>query len=165
MFCPSCGAKSASDARFCGGCGAPINGVNAGSGINTGAEVTATDQGMSFGKSISTCFSKYGTWKGRASRSEYWWFYLFTVILTSGANFFDGLVWINLFGPADMDQPLTTAIVNLALLSPSLAAMVRRLHDTNRSGGWFWIVFTIIGIPILIYWLASRGDEGQNNYG
>jgi uncharacterized membrane protein YhaH (DUF805 family) len=157
MFCPSCGAENASDARFCGGCGASINGVNAGSGINTGAEATATDQGMSFGKSISTCLSKYGVWQGRASRSEYWWFYLFTVLLAWAASIVDSVT---------MDgEPVTSLIVNLALLAPSIGSMVRRLHDTNRSGWWFWIVLTIIGIPVLIYWLASRSDEGQNKYG
>ncbi len=62
-------------------------------------------------------------------------------------------------------EPVTSLIVNLALLAPSIGSMVRRLHDTNRSGWWFWIVLTIIGIPVLIYWLASRSDEGQNRYG
>jgi hypothetical protein len=110
MFCPSCGAENASDARFCGGCGASINGVNAGSGINTGADVTATDQGMSFGKAISTCLSKYGVWQGRASRSEYWWFYLFTILMAWAASIVDSVT---------MDgEPVTSLIVNLALLAP-----------------------------------------------
>jgi uncharacterized membrane protein YhaH (DUF805 family) len=157
MFCPSCGAENASDARFCGGCGASINGVNAGSGINTGAEATATDQGMSFGKSISTCLSKYGVWQGRASRSEYWWFFLFLTLLGWAVNIVDAVA---------MDgSQVGPVIVNLAFLLPSIAALIRRLHDTNRSGWWSLIAFTGIGIPVLIYWLASRGDEGQNTYG
>lgn len=157
MFCPSCGAENASDARFCGGCGASINGVNAGSGINTGAEATATDQGMSFGKSISTCLSKYGVWQGRASRSEYWWFFLFLTLLGWAVNIVDAVA---------MDgSQVGPVIVNLAFLLPSIAALIRRLHDTNRSGWWSLIAFTGIGIPVLIYWLASRSDEGQNKYG
>ena len=151
MFCPSCGAENASDARFCGGCGASIN------VINTGVDVPTSDQGMSFGKAISTCLSKYGVWQGRASRSEYWWFFLFLTLLGWAVNIVDAVAMDgNKVGPA---------IFNLAFLSPSIAAMIRRLHDKNRSGWWSLIVFTGIGIPVLIYWLASRGDEGQNNYG
>ena len=151
MFCPSCGSENAIDARFCGGSGAAIGGSTA------IADGVASDQAMSFGKSISTCFSKYSVWKGRASRPEYWWFYFFTVLLAWSASIVDSVT---------MDgEPITAAIVNISLLAPSIAVMVRRLHDTNRSGWWFWIVFTIVGIPVLIYWLASRGDEGQNKYG
>jgi uncharacterized membrane protein YhaH (DUF805 family) len=73
---------------------------------------------------------------------------------------------VNIVDAVAMDgNKVGPAIFNLAFLSPSIAAMIRRLHDKNRSGWWSLIVFTGIGIPVLIYWLASRGDEGQNTYG
>jgi uncharacterized membrane protein YhaH (DUF805 family) len=151
MFCPSCGSENIESAQFCGSCGKPIAIQNAGSG-----EI-AVGQSMSFGQAISTCFSKYGVWQGRASRAEYWWFYLFVTLLAWTASIVDSV--------ALDEQPITQAIVNLALLAPSISSMVRRLHDTNRSGWWFWIVLTIVGIPVLIYWLIKKGDENQNNYG
>jgi uncharacterized membrane protein YhaH (DUF805 family) len=43
--------------------------------------------------------------------------------------------------------------------------MVRRLHDVGRSGWWFFITFTIIGIPVLFYWLAQGSSAGPNKYG
>jgi uncharacterized membrane protein YhaH (DUF805 family) len=61
---------------------------------------------------------------------------------------------------------LITGIVALALLIPSWAVLVRRLHDTNRSGWWWLLVFIpIIGWIILIVFLASEGTPGPNRYG
>ena len=151
MFCPSCGAENANDARFCGGCGAAI------AVSSTGTDVVASGQGMSFGQAISTCFSKYAEYKGRASRSEYWWFFLFGTLLGWAANIADSV--------AMNESHVLPAVLNLAFLSPSIAVLVRRLHDKNRSGWWSLIALTGVGIPVLIYWLASRGDEGENKYG
>jgi uncharacterized membrane protein YhaH (DUF805 family) len=149
MFCPSCGAENANDARFCGGCGNPIAVHN----INSG-EVVVGEQ-MSFGKSISTCFSKYVVWKGRASRAEYWWFLLFTSVVG----------WAAMTVSAVTDQPFIYYFYSMVVFLPSLSAMVRRLHDTNRSGWWYWIILTIVGAFFLLYWLIKKGDENQNNYG
>ena len=107
---------------------------------------------MTFGKSISTCMGKYVDFKGRASRPEYWWFYLFTVLLSWGSLIVD-------------NTGIVSGIVNLALLLPSLAVAARRLHDTNRSGWWMLIAFTVIGLIPLIIWLASKGDDQANQYG
>ena len=69
---------------------------------------------VGFGEAISICFKKYADFTGRARRSEYWWFMLFCVLLSL----------------------VTCGIGSLAVLIPSYAVMVRRLHDTNRSGWW-----------------------------
>lgn len=100
---------------------------------------------MTFGESISTCFSKYAAFEGRASRSEYWWWFLFT-FLASGAT---GIISDKL-----------SAIFSLLVLLPSLAVGARRLHDTDRSA-WFlllWFV-PIIGWIILIVWFIQQGKE------
>ena len=92
----------------------------------------------------------YAQFEGRASRSEYWWFYLFTVLATAAADTFGG-TWGNL--------------ASLAFFLPGLALVARRLHDTGRSGWWFFITFTIIGIPVVFYWLVKDSDAGANKYG
>nr|WP_256647130.1 DUF805 domain-containing protein [Thermomonas paludicola] len=107
---------------------------------------------MTFGKAISTCFSKYADFNGRSARPEYWWFYLFTVLLSWGAILVDSTQILSL-------------VINLAVLIPVLAAGSRRLHDTNHSGWWQLIAFTVIGLIPLIYWLASKGDDRENDYG
>lgn len=100
---------------------------------------------MTFSDSISTCFSKYATFDGRASRSEYWWWFLFT-FLVSGAT---GMVSDTLSG-----------LFSLAVLLPSLAVGARRLHDTDRSG-WLlllWLI-PIVGWIILIVWAVQEPKE------
>lgn len=106
---------------------------------------------MSFGDAISTCFNKYAEFGGRARRSEYWWFFLFTLIVSMVLS------------------PLSTALsvlASLALLVPSLAVGVRRMHDTGRSG-WYLLISLIplVGTIILIVWLATEGEPGANQYG
>ena len=107
---------------------------------------------MTFGRSLKTCFSKYADFNGRASRAEYWYFYLFTLLLS-------------LFAERILHSNALYGLVTLGTLLPSLAAAVRRLHDTNRSGWWWMISLTIIGIIPLIIRLASSGDSGDNEYG
>ena len=73
----------------------------------------------------------YADFSGRASRSEYWWFYLFTVIATAAAGALGGQVG---------------NLASIALFLPSVALFVRRLHDVGRRGWWFLVAFTIVGI-------------------
>ena len=92
----------------------------------------------------------YAQFEGRASRSEYWRFYLFTVLA--------GLA-------ADTIGDTVGNIASLALFLPSLALAARRLHDTGRSGWWFLLIFTVIGILLLLYWLVKASDASANKYG
>lgn len=104
---------------------------------------------MTFSESISTCFSKYAAFEGRASRSEYWWFFLFTFL----ASLASGMVSETLSG-----------LFSLGVLLPSLAVGVRRLHDVDKSG-WFlllWLV-PIVGWIVLIVWAVQEGKE-PNRY-
>ena len=100
---------------------------------------------MTFGESISTCFSKYATFDGRAPRSEYWWFVLFTFL----ASVATGMV-----------SQMLSGLFSLAVLLPSLAVGVRRLHDIDKSG-WFLLLglIPIVGWIILIVWAAQEGKE------
>lgn len=102
-------------------------------------------------------FERYALFEGRAGRAEYWWFFL--------ANFLIGLVIQVLAGVSDA-LVILSLIYSLALLIPGLAVAVRRLHDTNKSGWWILIsLVPLVGIIVLIVFLATDGDPGANQYG
>ena len=105
------------------------------------------------------CFSKYVTFSGRARRAEYWWFILATMIVGFVIALIDAVIGFGEFG-------LFGNLWSLAILLPTLAAGVRRLHDTDRSGWWTLMWFLpIIGWIVLIVFLATRGTEGANRFG
>ena len=115
---------------------------------------------MSFIKSIKTCFSKYKTFSGRASRSEYWWFFLFVLIINSIATAFDVLI----FNFSFSDYGVTFILFNIIILLPQLSVAVRRLHDINKSGKWYLIILTGIGTIFLIYWFTLKSVNENNKY-
>jgi len=101
------------------------------------------------GNAISACFSKYATFTGRAKRSEYWFFYLFYVIV---------YIALNIVGSA-VNTPAIAMIGVLALVLPLLSAGVRRMHDVDKSG-WF------ILIPIYnLVLLCTEGTSTANRFG
>ena len=133
---------------------------------------------MTFTESIKTCLQKYLDFSGRASRSEFWWFFLFTVIVRVVTG------WI----------PFVGFVIALALLLPSLSVTARRLHDTNRTGWWMLlpiglglagiiagialvaiglfpigvalaILGPVLGFVALLTFLIQPSDPGANQYG
>lgn len=98
----------------------------------------------------------YANFNGRARRKEYWMFFLINTIISFVLSFAEGL----LFGVnADGSAGIISNIYTLALLVPSLAVAVRRIHDTGKSG-WFILV------PIYNFILAvTEGDKGPNKFG
>lgn len=116
---------------------------------------------MTFTQSITICMSKYATFKGRASRSEFWWFYLFAVLLGWAASVVGAVTMPAGSGLGD----IFSLVVNLVLLLPSLAAGARRLHDIGRSGWWLLLCLTGIGIILLIIWWVQDTKHEANNYG
>ena len=111
---------------------------------------------MNFTEAVKTCYTKYATFSGRATRSEYWWFYLFCMLvmialaaLTSISDIF-GMIY---------------GVFILGSLIPSIAVGVRRLHDTDKSGWWLLIgLVPFIGL-LLIYFLAIAGTPDDNRFG
>jgi uncharacterized membrane protein YhaH (DUF805 family) len=117
---------------------------------------------MNFLQAVQTCLTKYATFSGRARRSEYWYFVLFSILAGIVASSLDSA----LFGINTEDPQPFSSILSLALLLPSLAASVRRLHDTDRSGWWWWLwLVPLIGWIILLVWFATKGTSGPNRFG
>ena len=113
---------------------------------------------MDFAQAIKTCLNKYADFSGRAQRSEYWYFFLLLVIVNIVASVLDSAI----FG----DIPVLYLIATLALIVPSIAAGVRRLHDTNKSGWWLLLGFIpVVGAIVLIVFLCQPGTVGPNQFG
>ena len=149
---------------------------------------------MEFKEAVRTCLSKYATFSGRASRSEYWWFYLFNGLVGVAAGLLDLLI-----SRGNPDVQVIGGLVGLALLLPNIAVFSRRLHDTDRSGWWMMLVFApfaallglglggLLGVTpgsggfsalmiplllaafaafvVLFLWLIRRGTDGPNRFG
>lgn len=146
-----------------------------------------------FGEAIRVCLRKYFTFSGRASRSEYWYFFLFAVLVGIATGILDAL----LFGIGFTSDPSgpTNNVSSLLLLLPSLTVAWRRLHDINRSGWWIggmFLVFfagglliprfedTVFAVPglwaavavlvlaysiVLLVFVVTRGDPRPNRFG
>ena len=110
--------------------------------------VTARPQ-MGFLEAVKTCLKKYADFKGRARRSEFWWFVLFLLIVYVAGSFVAGLIATGLASVTGMDASriaiVLTGLLMLAFLIPFLAVLTRRLHDTGR-GGWWVALFAVIGL-------------------
>ena len=100
---------------------------------------------------------KYAVFTGRARRKEYWMFVLFSVIVTIVLSLVEGIVG----GPG-----VLSGLYALAVLIPSIAVGVRRLHDTGRSGWWILIgLVPLVGIIVLIVFFVADSQPGTNQYG
>ena len=118
---------------------------------------------MTFGNAIKTCYRKYATFRGRATRKEYWYFYLYNLMVSWGlvglAIVFDSNAQVS-----DIILILDLVFILISVL-PSFSAGVRRLHDTGRSGWDFMISFIpLIGFFIVLYYLCSASDKNINMY-
>jgi len=131
---------------------------------------------MSFTEAIKTCFRKYAGFRGRASRPEFWWFVLFSyvvfliLVIVPFAALTQGSPADQPFDESDGDVAgvvfaLVIGLAALGLLVPYLAAGIRRLHDTGKSGWWWLITLVPFGSIVLIVFLATEGDRGWNRYG
>lgn len=135
-YCANCGAKPDPLAVVCVKCGAPIKKGRWGKSNSGKSNI--------FFRAIASGITKYATFEGRASRSEYWYWVLFYVIC-----YF-----------------LTLGIGSIVFFIPSVAIAVRRLHDVGKSGWWYLLaIIPLFGWIPLIIWFCSPSDEGENEYG
>ena len=123
--------------------------------------------GATFGQAISRFFKKYATFSGRASRSEYWWWVLASAIISAVLSWLS--YGLGAAGVASSEMPglgtvsivgiVLTSVWGLAILIPSLALTWRRLHDTNRSGAFFFLIFIpLVGSIILFVFTLLQSD-------
>ena len=117
---------------------------------------------MSFTDAVKSCFSKYVTFSGRAPRSEYWFWALFTIGVGVLLRIIDNV----LLGAPMASGGILGGLFVLGTFLPAISVAVRRLHDIDRSGWWYWIVLVpIIGIILLIVWFCTKGTAGPNRFG
>jgi len=118
-----------------------------------GDPAVAPLRGASFGQAVQRFFGKYAQFRGRASRSEFWWFFLFNAIV--------GIV-LNVLEAVSNGFAILSALYGLAIIVPELALNARRLHDTNRSGWWqLLVLIPIVGWIILLVWyILPEKPEG-----
>ena len=129
--------------------------------------------GATLGQAFSRFFTKYATFSGRASRSEYWWWQLAYALIStvlygvlmvlgfSGATF-DSVTGDSQPGPLFGLGIALFAIWGLAVLVPNLALIWRRLHDTNRSGAFYFLALIpfVGGIILLVFTLLESDPAG-----
>ncbi|HIM48483.1 MAG TPA: DUF805 domain-containing protein [Dehalococcoidia bacterium] len=120
---------------------------------------------VSFQNAVGLGFQHYFDFKGRSTRSEYWWWLLFVVLAGIALTIVD--MGIGTFNYESGDG-LLSGLFKLATLIPGLALGARRLHDINKSAWWLlmWLSFLlIIPVIVLLVWAARQGDNGTNRYG
>lgn len=197
--CVKCGTENAVNALFCKKCGAPLpykkygvrsdqGGSN--SGVTPTSPVTTppvTDHSdvknipplfttpsstnISFLTAIRICLKeKFLCFRGRASRAEYWYFVLFSLIVTFVVVFVGSILGAVFFEGDDEAclglVVILMGIVSLAMICPGLSVLIRRLHDTGRSGWWYFICFIPwIGSIVLLVLVCLGSQEYDNKYG
>ena len=117
---------------------------------------------MDIQTSIKTCFNKYATFSGRASRSEYWFFILFGILGGIVTLIIDVMI---LDYSIESEYTPINLIFSLILIIPSIAVACRRLHDVNKSGWWQLIWLTIIRGILLLIWYFKEGEKRKNRFG
>ena len=115
---------------------------------------------MGFVGAIKNGFRNYARTTGRASRSEYWYWVLFSVLVSIAG----GLIDMAIFG-ADSTTGVIGPLLGLALIVPDVSVTIRRLHDLDRTWPWLLIWITGIGAIVLLVWFCMRGTRGPNRFG
>ncbi|MGV9005395.1 MAG: DUF805 domain-containing protein [Brevundimonas sp.] len=111
---------------------------------------------MNIQTSVKTCLGKYVDFKGRAGRSEFWWYVVASIVAATVASILDSMFGKGLF----------SAVVILGNFLPYLAVQVRRLHDTGRSGWWLLIALVpVLGMILLLFWWSKKGTPAANAHG
>jgi uncharacterized membrane protein YhaH (DUF805 family) len=98
---------------------------------------------MTFLDAVRVCVAKYSDFDGRATRSEYWWFFLAVLIGSAAAS----------------TDPMLGVVFSVAAFVPMLAVGARRLHDTNRSGWWQLLVVVPFGFIVVLAFLVQPGSR------
>ena len=105
---------------------------------------------------------KYAVFEGRARRKEYWIFVLISSLVLIFLSLIDELTGWKVWE----DEGVLSLVYSIAVFVPTLAVVVRRLHDTDRSGWWILIaLIPLVGAIVLLVFLILKGNEGDNRFG
>lgn len=115
---------------------------------------------------VQKCFRHYVDFSGRARRKEYWFFVLFEILVIFVLmNLLGVFIALDSMGGVILTSVLLV-IFALAVLLPGLAVIVRRLHDIDKSGGWYFINFIpFVGFIWFLVLMCKAGTVGENRYG
>ncbi|MGY2128936.1 DUF805 domain-containing protein [Blastococcus sp. SYSU DS0617] len=117
---------------------------------------------MDIGTAVRSVLTQYATFTGRARRSEYWWFALASFL----ASIVTSIIDLAIGSEVTAGMGILSLLLSLALLIPSLAVGVRRLHDTGKSGWWLLIgLVPLIGFIVLIVFFVQDSQPGPNQHG
>ena len=123
---------------------------------------------MDFLTAVRTCFSNYATFAGRAGRSEFWWFILFTWLVSAVASAIDGAIGFGfnaVWWGQDANFELFQTLTQLALLLPTVAVATRRFRDAGKSFyNFFWMLVPVVGWIILAAQLAGASKASPDNF-
>ena len=117
---------------------------------------------MSFSNAVKAYFLKWNDFRTRSSRSEYWWATLFVGL---ASYLVGGVTEALVFNAMSIALLITMLPIQLFIIIASTCLVIRRLHDVDRSGWWYLIVFTIVGMIPLLIWYCTKGTEGDNRFG
>jgi uncharacterized membrane protein YhaH (DUF805 family) len=108
---------------------------------------------------------KYAVFSGRSRRKEYWTFVLINLLIVIALGIVTGII-ASVSPTIGSVFSAIASLYSLAVLLPGIGVVIRRLHDTGRSG-WFWLIglIPLIGAIILIIFLAEDSKPGENQYG
>ena len=161
MFCPKCGQPVGDGAQFCANCGNPLNGTKPSNSfldkvkqffaeMQARADNLKGPEPVDFVKAIKLQFLYALNFKGRSSRSEYWWSYLFNFLLGLALNF----------------VPLIGGLLSVAMIIPVVALAIRRMHDIGKSG-WYLLMglIPLAGPIIALVYLCTASQAEANQWG
>lgn len=156
MYCVKCGSKTEDGSLFCTNCGARL--AQTTPPVRPPVPTACAQSGrpsnrVSFGGAIKLFFQNYANFTGRASRSEYWWFFLFNFIVSFVLGLIPMIGWI------------ASGIYSLAMLIGGLSLFVRRLHDTGRSWPYMFIALIPLAGPIILLVWLCQASGGDNRWG
>ena len=122
---------------------------------------------MNFVEAVKSYFINWIDFKSRSSRSEFWWAWIFLLVVQ---NFTQVIVDYILGIVFSQNAILIVTVISILVMQificiATASIIVRRLHDVNKSGWWYLIVFTVIGVIPIIFWFCSKGTEGGNRFG
>ena len=112
-------------------------------------------------QSYFLAWKKYAVFSGRATRKEHWMFFLGNIIIILVLAVIEGTAGI----APETEQSVLGALYGLAILIPSYAVAARRMHDTGRSGWWLLLMLVPIAGFLVIVFLVSDSQPGDNEYG